>query len=708
MEMKESDKETAYLQAENYLEEGKISAAMFYYALAGDYKDARLQYTTLYGHLNSSIVAGALILSIEPGGKVVWAYNQGEDFLYDIAYEENDIHLMAVTHAGENEALAITTSGEAILIYCNFNPLEEYPDDSRLSNKLAEAKLDERSIFSSSENILAVSSAGDYHLGVTSGQKIVMLVEEEKDSYKEDIKDILEKTADWQNIISVSASEYFTIVLKADGTLVAAGNNSSKQCDIKSWKNIVAIDTGNLHTVGLREDGTVVATGYKNSGACDVTDWEDIVAIYAHNDYTIGIKRDGTILTAGYFLYDGEVSCWENLTAISNSRDDMGTLLLGVRKDGTVLKTTDYGPDLTDWKVQVWEENRTIVDEDEPEYPFGGEDDHDYANEEFRPDYNNETEINLIGRSGVQFDRSSYVVKQGDWIYYSISESGNGIYKMPIDGSQDQIVKLTSDSPSSSGRGINVVGDWIYYMQIDPATNDSFSCDLVRLRTDGLIKEVLLKEVYNFIVIGDAIYYTHEERLDSSTTKKSVWKVSVSGGESEYLFDGSLYGANKHQLQILNEDDSSYLYDLNNHSKTMINYPEGFNNFYGQLSESPNTLFAFVRKGYFDIGYNYYIDDIEEWIGIQINKAFKDVAIYDGWAYYSKDNEGMFKRNLRTGEAEQKVCNDYDIYNLIVPGDGWIYYKPMKNQRACRIRTDGTGWEEIGYMEPEVQPADES
>ena len=73
---------------------------------------------------------------------------------------------------------------------------------------------------------------------------------------------------------------------------------------------------------------------------------------------------------------------------------------LGVRKDGTVLKTTDYGPDLTDWKVQVWEENRTIVDEDEPEYPFGGEDDHDYANEEFRPDYNNETEINLIGRSG--------------------------------------------------------------------------------------------------------------------------------------------------------------------------------------------------------------------------------------------------------------------------------------------------------------------
>lgn len=698
MKMTESDKETAYLQAEDYLAEGKVSAAMFYYAVAGDYEDARSQYAALYGQLNSSVVARDFILAIQPGGKVAWLPIWNDRVRDHMDLKENDIHLMAVTQAGEFRALGITKSGEAILINFESNTFKEYSDTLGGFIPSTEGKLEQRSIFNSPEDIIAISSAGDYHLGVTSNH-IVEIFDEIfiEDDYRAYLRDIRDKVSEWQDIISVSAGLTHAVGLKADGTVVSAGKNDYKQGKVRRWRNIVSIDAGCLHTVGLRKDGTVVATGYNETGACDVSDWEDIVAIYAHNDYTIGIKKDGTIITAGTSYPNETVSGWNDLVAISDTYYDNDSVFLGIKKDGTVLESVSW-LDLTDWKVQVWEQNKSIVNEDEP----------DYAKEEFRPDYNDETEINLIGRSGVQFDRSSYVVKQGDWIYYSISESGNGIYKMPIDGSQDQIVKLTSDSPSSSGRGINVVGDWIYYMQIDPATNDSFSCDLVRLRTDGLIKEVILKEVYNFIVIGDAIYYTHEERLDSSTTKKSVWKVSVSGGESEYLFDGSLYGANKHQLQILNEDDSSYLYDLNNHSKTMINYPEGFNNFYGQLSESPNTLFAFVRKGYFDIGYNYYIDDIEEWIGIQINKAFKDVAIYDGWAYYSKDNEGMFKRNLRTGEAEQKVCNDYDIYYLIVPGDGWIYYKPMKNQRACRIRTDGTGWEEIGYMEPEVQPADES
>jgi hypothetical protein len=55
-----------------------------------------------------------------------------------------------------------------------------------------------------------------------------------------------------------------------------------------------------MHTVGLKRDGTVVAAGWNSSVCCEVSDWTDIVTIFAQDDYTIGVRRDGTILVAGF------------------------------------------------------------------------------------------------------------------------------------------------------------------------------------------------------------------------------------------------------------------------------------------------------------------------------------------------------------------------------------------------------------------------
>lgn len=65
------DKEFAYLKANEYLEEGNISAALFYYAVANDYKDARTKYAELYGHLNSAVLTFDYLLALNPEEKLI-------------------------------------------------------------------------------------------------------------------------------------------------------------------------------------------------------------------------------------------------------------------------------------------------------------------------------------------------------------------------------------------------------------------------------------------------------------------------------------------------------------------------------------------------------------------------------------------------------------------------------------------------------------
>lgn len=133
----------------------------------------------------------------------------------------------------------------------------------------------------------------------------------------------------WTDIIAIVAgggsSDDFgsghTVGLRADGTVVAVGDNTYGQCNVtgEKWKNIVAIAAGDWHTVGLRADGTVVSTKPNSTsfylGACDVDDWENIVAISAGCGTTIGLKADGTTVAVGYDDYKQctEVNRWKNL-----------------------------------------------------------------------------------------------------------------------------------------------------------------------------------------------------------------------------------------------------------------------------------------------------------------------------------------------------------------------------------------------------------
>ena len=74
----------------------------------------------------------------------------------------------------------------------------------------------------------------------------------------------------------MAAGDAHTVGLRADGTVVAVGENAAGQCDTGDWANIVAVAAGASHTVGLRADGTVVAVGENAAGQCDTGDWTQI------------------------------------------------------------------------------------------------------------------------------------------------------------------------------------------------------------------------------------------------------------------------------------------------------------------------------------------------------------------------------------------------------------------------------------------------
>ena len=116
-------------------------------------------------------------------------------------------------------------------------------------------------------------------------------------------------------MVDVSAGSDHIVGLKADGTVVAIGDNTYGQCDVSTWKDIVAVSAGAYHTVGLKADGTVISTRllkntstfpyYKiNYDQTFVGSWRDIVAISAGTYHTVGLKSDGTVVGTGRDRFD--------------------------------------------------------------------------------------------------------------------------------------------------------------------------------------------------------------------------------------------------------------------------------------------------------------------------------------------------------------------------------------------------------------------
>ena len=141
----------------------------------------------------------------------------------------------------------------------------------------------------------------------------------------------------WTDIVAISrgrGTQQYTIGLKSNGTVVAVGNNDYNKCDVENWTDIVAITAGIHHTVGLKSDGTVVAVGNNDFDQCNVDDWTDIVAISAGLKHTVGLKSDGTVVAIGG-NEDGQcnVAEWFDIVAITAGH----FITVGLKSDGSVV-----------------------------------------------------------------------------------------------------------------------------------------------------------------------------------------------------------------------------------------------------------------------------------------------------------------------------------------------------------------------------------
>ena len=231
-----------------------------------------------------------------------------------------------------NDAVALMEAGQYEEAIPAFEALGGYKDSKTILLALRRA--------TTSANIL--SAAGSYTVGVKADGTVVATGDNEDGQCN---------VGNWTDIVAVADGSGYIVGLNADGTVLATGDNEDGQCNVGNWTDIVAVDARDYCTVGLKSDGTVVATGDNWYGQCDVNNWTDIVAVAAGGFYTVGLKSDGTVVATGDNKYGQcDVDKWTDIVAV----DAGGYYTVGLKSDGTVVATGDneYGQcDVFGWQL---------------------------------------------------------------------------------------------------------------------------------------------------------------------------------------------------------------------------------------------------------------------------------------------------------------------------------------------------------------------
>ena len=153
------------------------------------------------------------------------------------------------------------------------------------------------------------------------------------------------------NIVAVAAGDAHAIALRADGTVVCWGSNTSGQTDIPpDATNIVCIAAGSTHSLAVRRDGVVkqwgqiIFTGISNAPP----DATNIVSVAPGPgaQHALALRADGTVREWGHVLY----ASWVNPSATNDPPPDATNVVslaagafhsLAVRGDGTLVAWGD-------------------------------------------------------------------------------------------------------------------------------------------------------------------------------------------------------------------------------------------------------------------------------------------------------------------------------------------------------------------------------
>lgn len=165
----------------------------------------------------------------------------------------------------------------------------------------------------------------------------------------------------------------YVIGLDSDGTcrlVESAGDfaetnaSYSHRTGANSWTGIVDVATAGAVVVGLKKDGSCVALGLNlsNNEVAKITAWNNVRLIAGNCYGIVALKTDGTIVISGSDDWKAtNTSGWNDVIKLGlPTPDDMRTVVLGLKKDGTVISSNSTSPVLTNVVDMATSDNQAI------------------------------------------------------------------------------------------------------------------------------------------------------------------------------------------------------------------------------------------------------------------------------------------------------------------------------------------------------------
>lgn len=189
---------------------------------------------------------------------------------------------------------------------------------------------DAAQIKSGSREFVQIAAGGDHALALKADGTVV--------AWGDNSHGQTNIPAGLSDVVLIAAGAYHSLALKADGTVVGWGRNVEGQISVlDGLTGVKSIAAGVVHSFALKTDGTVVAWGGNSFGVRNVpTELTDVVSIAALAYNSVALKSDGTVVAWGRNI-DGQTNVGGLEDVVSIAAGPQSYHSLALKADGTVV-----------------------------------------------------------------------------------------------------------------------------------------------------------------------------------------------------------------------------------------------------------------------------------------------------------------------------------------------------------------------------------